>query len=133
MTSRTAPIEAALTGMHARFPDTFVHKREHEVTITCDMLQFWLRTEPLADRLYEFTLSFVREDVQRWTSLAVDQGIEHFNIEFHPSSLWREMSSILGNPEYVGSHPVEGLDQLIQDLRNMLRLAEEARAHAGHA
>lgn len=128
MTSRPAPTEAVLAGMRARFPDSYLHKREHEVTITCDMLQFWLRNEPLGDRLYEFTLSFVDEDVQRWAKLAAEQGVKHFNIEFHPGSLWREMTSVLVNQEYLARHPAEGLEQFIGDLQNMLDVAKQALA-----
>lgn len=128
MTSRPTPIEAAVAGMHARFPDSYLHKREHEATITCDMLQFWLRNEPLGDRLYEFTLSFIDEDVRRWAQLTAEQGIRHFNIEFHPGSLWREMSSVLANPEYLAKHPAEALEQLVGDLETMLDAAKQALA-----
>ena len=128
MTSRPTPIEAAVAGMHAKFPDVWLHKREHEVTLTCDLLQFWLRNEPLDDRLYEFTLSFVDEDVRRWGKLASEQGVRNFNIEFHPGALWREMNSVLANPEYLAAHPAEGLEQLVGDLETMLGTARQALA-----
>ncbi len=124
-----APIEAAITGMHAQFPEFYVHKRDHEVTITCDMLQFWLRNEPLGDRHYEFTLSFLNKDVQHWAKLATGQRVEHFNIEFHPASLWREMTAVLTNQEYLAAHTPDGLKQLVGDLENMLGMAKAALAN----
>lgn len=132
MNTMPKPIEAAVTGMHAVFPDTYVYRRDHEATITCDMLQFWLRKEPLGDSHYEFTLSFLSEDARRWVALADKEGVEHFNIEFQPNALWREMRAMLNNPDYLAQHPVEGLQQLVGDLEDLLGRAKQALAkHRG--
>lgn len=121
-------IDAALAGMHAQFSGWYVHKSNHEVTITCDMLQFWLRDEPLGDRLYEFTLSFRADEVRRWAKLDAEHRITNFNIEFHPSSLWREMEAALVNADYVAKHRREAVEQLLQDLERMVDLAKQALA-----
>lgn len=128
MPTRERLIEAAVTGMHAKFPDTQLHKRAHEATISCDMLQFWLRDKPLGDRHYEITLSFLSEDVRHWERLAREQGVRHFDIQFHPASLWREMRAVLTSPSYVARHPKEGLEQLVNDLEEILALAKDALA-----
>jgi len=126
MTLQSAPIEAAVTGMHARFSDLDVRKKDHEATISGDMLQFWLRDEPIGDRMYEFTLSFLKKDAKRWANLATEKGVEHFNIEFHPSALWREIGLILSNDDYVARHSAEGIEQLVGDLEGLLGLARQA-------
>ncbi len=128
MQSRQPHIDAAVVGMHAQFPDWQVHKHEHEATITCDMLQFWLRDRPLGARYYEMTLSFRGDDVQRWSKLNKEQGISSFNIEFDPQALWREMESALANEDYVASHDPAGLEQLISDLERMAKMAKRALA-----
>ncbi len=126
MPSRQPHIDAAVVGMHAQFPDWQVHKSQHEATITCDMLQFWLRDQPLGGRYYEMTLSFRGDDVRRWNKLNKEQGISSFNIEFNPQALWREMESALANDQYVAAHAPEGLEQLISDLERMAKLAKQA-------
>jgi len=128
MATRQSLIEAARARMHAQFPDRYLFKGQHEATITCDMLQFWLRHEPREGRLYEFTLSFLAEDVQRWAKLAADKGVEHFDIEFHPNALWREMRLRLTNDEYLRTHSREGIEQLVADFEEMLALAKQALA-----
>ena len=133
MTSHSAPIEAAITGMHARFSGLDVRKRDHEATISGDMLQFWLRNEPIGDRMYEFTLSFLKKDAKRWATLAKEQGVEHFNIEFHPGALWREIALVLSNDDYVDAHPAEGLEQLVGDLESLLTIAKTALARKNTA